>query len=221
MIATGHKTKDPVCGMDVDEKSAAGTIQHLGQSYSFCSQRCLEKFRADPSNFVEPDASTLSAIKAESVAHASPAAKVEYVCPMHPQIVRSEPGSCPICGMALEPRTITAEEKDNPELRDMTRRFWISLGLTIPVLLAAMSEFIPGNPLHQLAPARFWTWFELILASPVVLMGRLAVLRSWLAVDREPESKYVHADRVGRGRGLCVQRGCSSVSRHLPRLVPR
>ena len=146
MIATGQKTKDPVCGMDVDEKSAAGTIQHLGQSYSFCSQRCLEKFRADPSGFVKPHASTPSATKAEPVAHASPAAKVEYVCPMHPQIVRSEPGSCPICGMALEPRTITADEKENPELRDMTRRFWVSLGLTIPVLLAAMSEFIPGNP---------------------------------------------------------------------------
>jgi len=78
---------------------------------------------------------------------------------MHPQIVRDAPGNCPICGMTLEPRAISADKQDNPELRDMTRRFWVSLGLALPVLVSAMS----GGLLRQFAPARFWTWFELIL----------------------------------------------------------
>jgi Cu+-exporting ATPase len=119
----------------------------------------------------------------EPIAHGPPAARTEYVCPMHPQIVRGEPGSCPICGMTLEPRTISADERENPELRDMTRRFWVSVGLAIPVLLAAMSEVIPANPLQQLAPAPFWTWFELILASPVVLWGGWPFfVRGWQSI---------------------------------------
>jgi Cu+-exporting ATPase len=109
-----------------------------------------------------------------------PAVRTEYVCPMHPEIVRGEPGNCPICGMALEPRTISAEEKENPELRYMTRRFWVSLGLTLPVLVASMSEHLPGNPLRQLAPPSFWTWFQLILSSPVVLWsGWPFFVRGW------------------------------------------
>jgi Cu+-exporting ATPase len=90
---------------------------------------------------------------------------------MHAEIVRNEPGSCPICGMALEPRTISAEEEENPELSDMTRRFWVSLALTIPVLISAMAEYIPGLPLEQLAAPRFWTCFELILSTPVIFWG--------------------------------------------------
>ena len=95
----------------------------------------------------------------------------EYVCPMHPQIVRNAPGNCPICGMTLEPQTVSAKPEENIELRDMTRRFWVSLGLSLPVLLVAMSDNLPRNLLSQVASARFWTWFELILASPVVLWG--------------------------------------------------
>jgi len=199
MIATNTKMKDPVCGMEVDEESAAGTIQHQGQSYSFCSQRCLEKFRADPSRFVKPDASTSTAPK-EPVTPAPPAARTEYVCPMHPQIVRNQPGSCPICGMALEPRTSSADEKENPELRNMTRRFWVSLGLAIPVFLAAMSEVVPGNPLHQLAPARFWIWFELILASPVVLWGGWPFfVRGWQSIMNRSLNMFT---LVGLGVGV-------------------
>jgi Cu+-exporting ATPase len=95
----------------------------------------------------------------------------EYVCPMHPQIVRNAPGSCPICGMALEPRTISADEADNPELKDMQRRFWTGVVLTTPVLISAMGDLIPGEPLAHLATPYFWTWFELILATPVVIWG--------------------------------------------------
>src|SRR5450755_3189304 len=84
----------------------------------------------------------------------------EYTCPMHPQIVRSEPGSCPICGMALEPMAISVDEERNPELEDRKRRFRVSLLLTVPVLIAAMGEMIPGQPLRRLASQRVWTWFE-------------------------------------------------------------
>lgn len=93
--------------------------------------------------------------------------KTEYTCPMHPEVVRDEPGSCPICGMALEPRTITLEEGKNPELEDMTRRFWVGVILSTPVLLVAMSEMIPGQPLHRMFASRWLTWFQFILTTPV------------------------------------------------------
>ncbi len=102
----------------------------------------------------------------------SSASRTEYVCLMHPEIVRSEPGSCPICGMALEPKVVSADEEQNPELAGMTRRFWISVVLTIPVVIAAMGEMIPGQPLQQLASKETWTWIELLLSSPVLLVRR-------------------------------------------------
>jgi len=102
----------------------------------------------------------------------APVTKTEYTCPMHPQIVRDAPGECPICGMALEPRSVTLAEEKNPELVDMTRRFWICLGLTIPILILAMADLIPGlAAIMQNAPPRFWQWLEFILATPVVLWG--------------------------------------------------
>lgn len=108
----------------------------------------------------------------EPLVAAAPSTKTEYTCPMHPQIVRDAPGSCPICGMALEPRTITVAEERNPELVEMTRRFWVSLALTIPVLVVAMSDVLPGlSRLGQLASPQALQWFELILSTPVVLWG--------------------------------------------------
>jgi Cu+-exporting ATPase len=110
----------------------------------------------------------------EPVVPAAPARpKVEYTCPMHPQIVRDAPGSCPICGMALEPRTVSAEagEEENAELRAMTRRFWISLVLSLPLLAFAMSDMLPSNPLRHIASPRAIAWFQLVLATPVVLWG--------------------------------------------------
>ncbi len=111
------------------------------------------------------------------------ASRTEYVCPMHAQIVRAEPGSCPICGMALEPRVITANEEQNPELSDMRRRFWIGVALTTPVLISAMGDMIPGRPLDHLAGPRAWTWFQLILATPVILWGGWPFfVRGWESV---------------------------------------
>jgi len=104
----------------------------------------------------------------------APPARTEYVCPMHPEVVRDAPGACPICGMALEPRTVSDEEGENQELADMRRRFWVSAGLTLPVLLIAMGEYLPGgNPLSHLLGQETLRWAELLLATPVVLWGAL------------------------------------------------
>src|SRR5512145_854197 len=116
--------KDPVCGMMVDPARAAGSFEHKGKTYYFCAQHCLEKFRAAPEKYLT------AGLVGIGVAPAAPAASptrkaAQYTCPMHPEIVRDGPGSCPICGMALEPRTAALEEAENPELTDMRRRFWV------------------------------------------------------------------------------------------------
>jgi P-type Cu+ transporter len=112
-----------------------------------------------------------------------PATQVEYTCPMHPQIVRPGPGSCPVCGMALEPRDAIAAERENPELADMTRRFWISVALSIPILALAMSDMIPGRPLQNTLSPRAIAWIELILATPVVLWaGWFFFERGWASI---------------------------------------
>lgn len=101
----------------------------------------------------------------------APVTKTEYTCPMHPEIVQDEPGSCPKCGMALEPRTVTLEEEENPELKDMTRRFWISVLLTVPLVMVVMGKMIPGVSFAWLGSPRALGWLELLLATPVVLWG--------------------------------------------------
>jgi len=114
---------------------------------------------------------------------AAPAGRTEYVCPMHPEIVRDEPGACPICGMALEPQTAAVDDAENPELEDMRRRFWVSLVLSIPVLASAMGDVLPGHPLERLASPAFWSWLELIVATPVILWGGWPFfVRGWRSV---------------------------------------
>jgi len=112
-----------------------------------------------------------------------PAGRIEYTCPMHPEVVRPVPGACPICGMALEPRDAMGEQEENPELTDMTRRFWISVALTIPILGLAMSDLIPGQPLQNILSPRLIGWIELILATPVVLWaGWFFFQRGWASI---------------------------------------
>ncbi len=112
----------------------------------------------------------------------APPIRTDYTCPMHPEIVRSEPGHCPICGMALEPRTVVVEEV-NPELADMSRRFWISLGLTAPILAFMVSELLPGRPLHQAVPGKVLVWAQCLLATPVVLWAGWPLFeRAWASI---------------------------------------
>jgi len=119
---------------------------------------------------------------------AAASTKTEYTCPMHPEVVREEPGSCPICGMALEARTVSLIEEKNPELEDMTRRFWVGVVLSIPVLLGAMSDMLPGQPLHQIVSSKILIWFQFLLASPVVLWcGWPFIQRAWASIlNRSP-----------------------------------
>jgi Cu+-exporting ATPase len=159
--------KDPVCGMSV-RPDGPHRHEHEGKTYAFCSARCLEKFRTDPARYLAP-APPAPAGHAPAPHAAAPAR--EYTCPMHPEVVRDAPGSCPICGMALEPITIVAEEERNPELEDMTRRFWVSLALTVPVFAIAMAEMLPGAPLAQRIAPSVLAWIQLALGTPVVLWG--------------------------------------------------
>jgi Cu+-exporting ATPase len=129
----------------------------------------------------------------------APRSRTEYVCPMHPEIVRDKPGSCPLCGMALEPRTVTAEEEANPELVDMTRRFWVSVGLTAPVFLLAMSEMLPGQPVQQILSGRAFHWVQLVLATPVVLWGGWPFfVRAWASVVHRSPNMFT---LIGMGIG--------------------
>ena len=162
---------DPVCGMTVDPENAAGSFEHKGETYYFCSTHCLHRFQKDPESFLHKAAP-------EAVTTAR-----KYTCPMHPEIIRDGPGSCPICGMALEPLTASLEEEENTELTYMTRRFWTAVLLTIPVLIFGMSELIPGQPLQQIFSMKTLAWLQLVLASPVVLWcGWPFFVRAWQSV---------------------------------------
>ena len=169
--------KDPVCGMTVNPDKAAGSSEYQGTTYWFCSKSCLAKFEANPGAYLE------AAVKpAPAPVPAAAAASSEYTCPMHPEIVRDGPGACPICGMALEPRTVTLDEA-NPELDDMTRRFWIALGLSAPILLLMIGDFLPGMPLQHLLGRQLITWIEFALSTPVVLWaGWPLFARGWASV---------------------------------------
>jgi len=148
---------DPVCGMTVDPSSAAGTHRHDGKDYYFCSKGCVEKFKADPDKYLSPRETKGQPLD------------VEYTCPMHPEIVQIGPGTCPKCGMALEPVEISIEDFDDPELIDMRHRFWISAVLTLPVFILAMAEMLPG--FSSIVSPSVSIWIQFILATPVVLWG--------------------------------------------------
>ena len=201
---------DPVCGMTISPEDAVGHVDYKGQTYYFCSQGCLDQFRATPEAFLgeRPDATPPSAADMEreytcpmdpevrqkgpgacpkcgmalEPVDFSPVTKTEWTCPMHPEVVQDEPGSCPICGMALESRTVTLEES-NPELEDMTRRFRWSALITAPILAFMISEFLPGQPLQRMLPHGWMNWIQLALATPVVLWGGWPFfVRGWASV---------------------------------------
>jgi Cu+-exporting ATPase len=211
IVGSGQVFKDPVCGMSVTPGPASQRIEYSGQTYYFCCAGCLKKFASDPGRY-------LGANVPSAQAPSKPASGAgEYTCPMHPEIVRNEPGSCPKCGMALEPKEVSAGEGQNPELEDMTRRFRLSLILTVPVLAVAMAEFVP--PLAEIASrvsAAARQWFELILATPVVLWGAWPFfVRGWKSILNRTPNMFTLI-----GLGVGVSYFYSVVAAMLPGVFP-
>ncbi|HWP36798.1 MAG TPA: heavy metal translocating P-type ATPase [Gemmatimonadales bacterium] len=206
----GEPVKDPVCGMMVDAAHAADQIEYGGTQYFFCSAHCAAKFRADPARYAASAAPQL-----REPPTPQPAGTV-YTCPMHPEIVRDGPGACPICGMALEPRTITLDQEENPELVDMRRRFWVSTLLTLPVVVIAMRHVIPGDPLSRLLPHELLSWLEVLFATPVVLWGGWPFfVRGWRSVVTWNLNMYTLI-----ALGVVVAYGYSLVAHFFPAIFP-
>lgn len=151
---------DPVCGMRVSKETAAGSYPYNGKTFYFCSAGCLNKFKQNPAAFLE----NKKGEKADSEK-----AGIEYTCPMHPEIVRIGPGTCPKCGMALEPKIFSLDDAPDPEYLDMKRRFWVSALLTLPVFALAMGEMLPN--FHAYVSPKISLWIQFVLATPVVLWG--------------------------------------------------
>lgn len=147
---------DPICGMKVDPEKSKYHFDHEGKQYSFCSKHCLEKFKSNPTRYLQKEAKNPT----QQIA-------TEYTCPMHPEVIQDHPGSCPICGMALEPKTIQVGSDDNHELKDMRLRFWIGALFSLPLLIIAMGSMIPM--INQYIPTQISRWLQLILSTPVVL----------------------------------------------------
>ena len=184
---------DPVCGMTVTPAGAAGHVEYEGHTYYFCGLSCLKRFQADPARYLNPRPS------APQVAVAG----AKYTCPMHPEIVQDHPGSCPICGMALEPRTVTVDDGPNPELVDMSRRLLVSAALSGPLLIGAMGGFIPQ-------------WSEILLATPVVLWGGWPFfVRGWQSLVTRNLNMFTLI-----ALGVTVAYGYSLVATLAPGLFP-
>ena len=173
---------DPVCGMTVSPAKSAGDVTYGWRTYYFCGRSCVERFRANPDAFLtaKPAGGAAAMPVAMPIvvhssrplpAEASADSSAEYTCPMHPEVRQVGPGSCPICGMALEPVTVTLEAQPNRELEDMTRRFRWSLVFAAPLLALMAGEVIPGQPLHRLLPMGALNWIELVFATPAVVWG--------------------------------------------------
>jgi len=158
---------DPVCGMSVNPQSAH-FIEHEGHRYVFCCGGCREKFRANPDRYINKNPQVGPTQEAADTMTEAPRGTT-YTCPMHPQIRRDAPGSCPICGMALEPLHPTAEAVDNPELRDMTRRFWVGAALAAPLFVWEMTAHVPGLGWHHLVSPYIALGVQFALGTPVVL----------------------------------------------------
>jgi Cu+-exporting ATPase len=206
-VSVAERAIDPVCGMTVDKQTAASSFEHDGDRYFFCSAHCLEIFRKDPARFLN---------RAPQQPEPIAIGKGEYTCPMHPQIVRDQPGACPICGMALELRTVTIEDEENPELVAMTRRFWIGVVLTAPLLIIAMSDFVPGHPLERVASMQTLSWIEFLLATPVVLWGGWPFfVRAWQSIVNRSLNMFTLI-----GLGVAVAYVYSVVARFLPGIFP-
>lgn len=187
--------KDPVCGMDVTPENAAGHTEYKGQTYYFCSLHCLEKFKVNPQQVLDKQWEK----KEKKTRHDD---LREYTCPMHPEVLQIGSGSCPACGMDLEPKKISLEDEENPELRNMTWRFWISLVLTVPVFTLAMGKMVPGlaEGIANLASPRLRNVIEWLFATPVVLWcGWPLLVRYWQSLVNRSLNMFT---LVGLGVGV-------------------
>src|SRR5262245_36762151 len=201
-IAGGAQLRAPVSGLMVDSDSPLRTT-HEGRTYVFCHPGCLARFRQSPASFLEPKPPP------------APSSAMEWTCPMHPEIVRDRPGACPICGMALGPRTITAAEPDNPELRDMQRRFWVCAALSVPLVVLGMGHLLPGELGHLVSGAA-GRWVELLLASAVVLWGGWPFFaRAWESIRARSPNMFT---LIGLGVGVAY--GYSVVAALAPQIFP-
>ncbi len=203
-IYTGGTEVDPVCKMNVMPASAAGRFEYGGKTWYFCSVHCLKRFSADPEAILHPPAKAVEQGSAEA----------EYTCPMDPEVVQRGPGSCPKCGMALEPTVLSlaSSEGENPEMVAMKRRLWVSLVLTIPVVLLAMSE-MAGSGLLTGMSSRLT---QLLLATPVVLWGGWPFFeRAWASLINRSANMFT---LIGMGTGAAW--GWSTVATLAPGIFP-
>ncbi len=195
--------KDPVCGMEVDPATTAHHARHAGSDYHFCSDGCRRRFSADPKRYLDPSSHVAEPVPAGTL----------YTCPMDPEIVQEGPGTCPICGMALEPMMPSLDESENPELTDFRRRFWWSLPLSVATMTLAMLAMTPL--LHGLSPD-LRVWIELVLATPVVLWAGWPFLQRWAQSirNRSPNMWTLI------GTGVLAAYGYSVVATIAPGLFP-
>lgn len=206
-----HQADDVVCGMTVSPAAAAASAEYKNRTYYFCCTHCKDAFVEDPEKYLSDTREQPAAEHVQGAAYVCPMCpevrqdrpgpcpscgmalepeapvfvpgRVQYTCPMHPQIIQDEPGNCPICGMTLEPRTAAAEEEENPELLDMTRRLWVSAILSAPLLVFMVLDLNPGWQMHHWLPAGIVHWIQLALATPVVLWaGWPFFVRGWNSV---------------------------------------
>lgn len=200
------KAVDPVCGMTVEvENPPGGEASHENHTYYFCNPKCRDKFKKEPERYLHPELFQ-EELDPEAI----------YICPMHPEVRQVGPGSCPICGMALEAEEITLEEPVNPELVDFTRRLKISAVLTLPLFLVAMADMIPGGSVLQNLPASWLNFFQFALATPVVLWGGRPFFERGLDSVRTKNLNMFTLIALGTGAAYLY----SVVATFLPGLFP-
>jgi P-type Cu+ transporter len=209
------KLKDPVCDMDVDPAQAAGKHAHRGTTYYFCSAWCLAQFKKAPEKYLSPRAAPAASAPISIGTH-PPSPPSLYTCPMHPEVRQAGPGACPICGMALEAVEPAAGE-ENPELAEMTKRFWVSLAFALPLFLLDMLHMAGVHALDRVVSPRAEAWIEFLLATPVVLWGGLPFFQRGAASLRSRSLNMFTLIALGTGAAYA-----SSVAAVLaPGLFPR